>query len=106
MPPHTTKRRTKKKNNQPELTENQTVWKSDNQGVKEETFIQTSRSSGDRQLGQRGLTARQCLEDKARWLLEDWGRWSRQSHIFMQINWEEQLGSKTDHTTQSSSAEK
>ena len=36
---------------QPELTENQTVWKSDNQGVKEETFIQTGRRVGDGQLG-------------------------------------------------------
>ena len=30
-----------KNKNQPELTENRTVWKSDNQGIKEETFIQT-----------------------------------------------------------------
>ena len=28
-----------KNKKQPELTENQTVWKSNNQGVKEETFI-------------------------------------------------------------------
>ena len=34
---------------QPELTENQTVWKSDNQGVKEETLIQTGRRGGDGQ---------------------------------------------------------
>ena len=40
-----------KNNKQPELTENQTVWKSDNQGDKEETFIQTSRRGGDRQPG-------------------------------------------------------
>ena len=61
MPPHTTKRRTttnlktttKKK---PELTENQTVWKSENQGVKEETFIQTGRRGGDGQPGWEGLT--------------------------------------------------
>ena len=33
------------------------VWKSDNQGDKEETFIQTSRRGGDRQQGQRGLLA-------------------------------------------------
>ena len=38
-----------KNKKQPELTENQTVWKSDNQGVKEETFIQTSRRGGDGQ---------------------------------------------------------
>ena len=32
---------------QPELPENQTVWKSNNQEVKEETFIQTSRRGGE-----------------------------------------------------------
>ena len=31
------------KQKQPEVTENWTVQKSDNQGVKEETFIQTTR---------------------------------------------------------------
>ena len=31
------------------MTENSTVWKSDNQGVKGETFIQTGRRGGDRQ---------------------------------------------------------
>ena len=41
----------------PELTENQTVWKSDNQGFKEETFTQTGRRGGDQQPGRRGLTA-------------------------------------------------
>ena len=53
VPPHTTKRRTTtyKQKKQPELTENRTVWKSDNQGDKEETFIQTSRMGGDGQLG-------------------------------------------------------
>ena len=40
-----------KNKKQPELTENQTVWKSDNQGDKEETFIQTSRRGGDGQPG-------------------------------------------------------
>ena len=40
-----------KNKKQPELTENQTVWKSDNQGDKEETFIQTSRRGGDGQQG-------------------------------------------------------
>ena len=35
------------------------------------------------------------------------GSWqTKQSHIRMQINQEEKLGSKTDHTTQGSSAEK
>ena len=32
---------------QPELTENRTVWESDNQGDKAETFIQTGRRCGD-----------------------------------------------------------
>ena len=41
-----------KNKKQPELTENRTVWKSDNQGVKEETFIQTNRRGGDRKVGQ------------------------------------------------------
>ena len=41
---HSQKDNNKFKNKkQPELTENGTVWKSDNQVVKEETFIQTSR---------------------------------------------------------------
>ena len=40
-----------KNKKQPELTENQTVWKSDNQGDKEETFIQTGRRDGDGQQG-------------------------------------------------------
>ena len=40
------------------LPEKQIVWKSNNQGVKEETFIQTGRRSGDRQQGQKGCMAR------------------------------------------------
>ena len=43
------------------MPENQTVWKSDNKGVKEETFIQTGRRGRDRELGQR-----QCM---SRWQL-------------------------------------
>ena len=35
----------------PELTENRTVWKSDNQGDKEETLTQTGRRGGDGQPG-------------------------------------------------------
>ena len=49
-PPHKTKRRQQFKiNKQPELTENRTARKSDNQGDKEET-IQTGRRGGDGQL--------------------------------------------------------
>ena len=47
------------------MPENQTLWKSNNQGVKEETFIQTGRRGGDRLPGQRGLMARQRLDDWA-----------------------------------------
>ena len=38
-----------KNKEQPELRENQTVWKSDNQGDKEETFIQTGSRGADGQ---------------------------------------------------------
>ena len=59
-----------------ELTENRTVWKSNNQGDKEETFIQTGRRGRDGQLGWRGLTARQWMADPVRWLqLADPTRW-------------------------------
>ena len=51
-----------KNKRQAELTENRTLWKSDNQGVKEETFIQMGRRGGDGQPGWKGLTARQWLE--------------------------------------------
>ena len=54
-----------KNKKQPELTENRTVWKSDYQGDKEETFIQTGRRGGDRQPGQRRLMAMQ--PDSERW---------------------------------------
>ena len=74
---------------QPELTENRTVWKSDSQGVKEETFIPTSRRGRDGQWGWRGLEARQWLEDRAGWG-SSWR--SRQSHICMQINWKNKWG--------------
>ena len=70
--------------------ENQTVWKSNNQGVKEETFIQTGRRDRDRQPG--GEDVRQGSSWQSGW-----------SHIRVQTNWEEQLGSETDHATQSSS---
>ena len=55
-----------KNKNQPELPENQTVWKSHNQGDKEETFIQTGRRGRD---GQPRWRARRQLEDRARWRL-------------------------------------
>ena len=40
-----------KNTKQPEVTENQTIWKYENPGVKEETFIQTSRIDGGGQQG-------------------------------------------------------
>ena len=72
-----------KNNKQPELPENQTVWESDNQGVKKETLTQTSRRGGDGQLG--GEDSRQSGGLQTGW-----------SHIHVQINWEEQLGSETN----------
>ena len=76
-----------KNKKQPELTENRIVWKSDNEGVKEETFIQTGRRGGDGQPGGEDL-----------WQGGGWR--TGHSHIRVQINWEEHLGSKTDCTTQ------
>ena len=52
------------KQKQPELPENKTIWESDNQGVKEETFIRTGRRGGDGQLVQRGIAAGWQLEDQ------------------------------------------
>ena len=54
-----------KNKKQPEPTENRTVWKSNNQGDKEETFIQTSRRGRDGQPGWKGLAARWWLADPA-----------------------------------------
>ena len=59
LPRRTTKTRTMtnlKTKKQPELPENQTVWKSNNQEVKEETFIQISR----RGTGDAGGPGRRC----------------------------------------------
>ena len=41
--------KTNKQKKQSELPENCTVWKSNNRGLKEETFIQTGRRNRDRQ---------------------------------------------------------
>ena len=48
--PHTTKNKDNNqlKNKKQELPENRTVWKSKNQGVQEETFIQIGRRGGAR----------------------------------------------------------
>ena len=80
------------------MGENLTVWKSDNQGVKEETFIQTSRRGGDRQPSGEDPWQGGSWQTGQR---SSW--WSGWSHICMRINREEQLGSKTDCATQGSS---
>ena len=56
-----------KNKKQLELTEIRMVWKSDNQGDKQETFIQTRKRGRDGQPGWRGLTARWQQADPARW---------------------------------------
>ena len=60
---HNQKNNNQYKHRKQELPENQTSWTSDNQGVKDKTFIQSGRRGGDRQLVQRGCAARQ----QARW---------------------------------------
>ena len=101
--PLISKRRTTKNlktKKHPELPENRTVWKSNNQGVKE-TFIQTGRRGGEGKPGWRGLTARQRTGEG-----QGGSWWTGQSLIHLQISQEEQLGSDTDHATQVSSAGK
>ena len=63
-----------KNKKQPELTENQTARKSDNQGDKEETLIQTSRRGGDGQPGWKELMERQWLADPTKWKIVERGR--------------------------------
>ena len=101
--PHIIKRRIitiLETNNNQICQKNQTVWKSDTQGDKEQTFIQTGRRGRDRQPGQRGYEARWWL---ATW---GWGGEGGQSHIHVCINREEQLGHETNHATQISSSGK
>ena len=64
-----------KNKKQPELTENRTLWKSNNQGNKEETFTQQvgGAETGSRQTGH---TARWQLVDPARWRIVEGGRQS------------------------------
>ena len=76
------------------MTENQTVWKSNNQGVKEDTFIQTGRRGGDTQLG------REDSQQNGSWWTPQGSGWQNlRSHIRVQINQEEQSGSETDCAT-------
>ena len=82
LPPHTTKRRTTtnlKTENNPKCQKIE--WKSNNQGVKAETFIQTSRRGGDGQ-----------PDGEDAWQSGGWR--TAQPHICMWINQEEQLWSE------------
>ena len=75
------------------MPENQTLWKSNNQGVKEETLTQNGRRGGGGQPGS---------EDSRLG-----GGWrTGWPHIRLQINREEQLGSESDCATQGSSSGK
>ena len=88
------------------MTENRTVWKSDNQGDKEETFIQTGRRGRHGQLDRED--SRQGSGGGGRlWNERGWKCCSYQTprpHIRAQINREERRGSEADHPTQGSSS--
>ena len=102
MLPHTTKRRITtnlKTKKQPDLPEKQAAWKSDNQVVKEETFIQTGMRRRD------GSWGREVTWQGSGCYRLGRGWQTRQSHLHVQISWEEQLGSKIDCTTQGSRKE-
>ena len=80
------------------MTENRTLWKSDNQGVKKK---HSPRPVGGVEMGRRGrgLVARQLAGGPGwakRWLEDQ----AVPHHV--QINQEEQLGSRTDPTNQGS----
>ena len=92
-----------KNKNQPELTENRPVRKSDNQGDKEEIVIQTGRRGGDRRPG--GEDSWQGSGQRT-WVGKVGADKSGQSHIDVQINPEKQLGSETECATQGSSSGK
>ena len=55
------------------MTENRTTRKSNEQGDKEESFIQTSRRSRDGQPGRRGLIATQQVPETW-WIVEGMGQ--------------------------------
>ena len=74
-----------KNKKQPELTENRSVWKSDNQGAKQKPSYRPAN-------GGRGGDGQPGGED----LQRGSGWWSGRSQIRMQINREGQLGSETD----------
>ena len=104
MPPHTTKSKDNnqyKNNKHPELPENRTGWKSDNQGVKEET---PRRVEGAESGSWGGEDVWQGSSRRTR-VGKPPGLQSRWSHILVQMSREE-LGSGTDRTTQGSSVGK
>ena len=80
--------------------------KSDNQGVKEETFIQSGRRGRDRQPGGEDLRQSGSYRTRVGKAVAGGGLQTGQSYIHMRINQEEQLGSKTDRATQGSSVGK
>ena len=103
------------------MTENRIVWKSDHQGVKEKTFIQTGRRGRYGQLGREdsrqgggwwtqrggglwsGASKTAAIQQGSSWQTRrDSAWWSGQSHIHVGINQEERWGSKTDCITQGS----
>ena len=120
VPPRTTKRRTQqfKNKKQPELTDNRTVWKSDNQGDEEDTFIQTGRRGKDWQRGRRGPRSKaaaggpsevvDCGTGQARLQLADPTRWWLADPMapHSRIDKQEQQGSEADLSTQGSSTGK
>ena len=95
-----------KNKKQPELTENQTVRKPNNQGDKEETFIQTGRRGGDGQLcreeSQQGSSRRTRAGKAIAGRPSEVVAGGAGSPTFAQINWEKQLGIQTDRATQGS----
>ena len=87
-----------KNKKQPELTENRTEWKSDNQGDREKTLIQTGRRGGDGQLVWGGLVARRRLVDPERWQIVELGGQS--------CSWPVRQDGVRDRATQSPSSGK
>ena len=65
-----------KNKKQSELPENQTAWTPDNQEVKEEIFIQTSKRGREGQRRQRGAAKEERMSGKV-------GGQTKQSHICM-----------------------
>ena len=100
-----------KNKKQPELTENQIVWKFDKQGVKEDTFIQNSRRTETRSQAekdsrqgsgwrtQQGSGLWRGAARSSQRILRGNGLQTGRSHIPAQINQEEQRGSETDLET-------